>query len=186
MFLDSMETLDDGKSFTADALDLVIIGELLREPDSTFKGIAAVARVDQRTIARRVIQMKDIGVIRHSFEVEWGKIGVNASAIVGCTTSVGEKALGKLRDYIRGDPRIVEGYETVGAHEYVIKVLGNDLPDLRNSVLRNLEPLAADLTASVITSQVKKKDYFKFARYLRETRYPETRSFSWDEGVESR
>jgi DNA-binding Lrp family transcriptional regulator len=180
---DNVETPNNGKEFTVDALSLLIVGELLRQPESTFKGIAAVAGVDQRTVARRVALMKELGVIRQSFEVDWDKLGVGTSAFVGCNTSVGEKALGMLREYIKRDPRIVESFETVGSHEYVLKVLGNDLSDLRNSVLRDLEPLTADLTASVVSSEVKHKDYFQFVRYLRETRYPNTRSSSWGDAA---
>ena len=174
-----MNSSEDGKAFAPDALDLLIIGELVREPSSTFKRIASVALVDQRTIARRVGLMKHLGVIRPAFEVDWERLGVGASAIVGCTTLVGERALERLLEYIKEDPRIVESYETVGAHEYVLKVLGNDITDLRNSVLRDLQPLAGDLTTSVVSSELKKKDYFQYVRYLRETRYPGTRSSSW-------
>jgi len=169
---------DEGE-FTADELDLLIIGELLRQPDSTFKGIAKVAKVDQRTVARRITSMKDKGVIKPTFEIDWDRLGVRTAAFVGCTTSVGEKALSKLREYLMRDPRVVESYETVGTHQYVLKVLGNDLSDLRNSVLQDLEPLTADLAASVISSEVKKTDYFQFVRYLRESRYPMTRASAW-------
>ena len=174
-----METGRSRKNFASDSLDLLIVGELLREPENTFKKIARIAGVDQRTVASRIRRLKGAGVIRRSVEVDWTKLGVQTSAIVGCTTSVGEKPLGMLRDYIKQDPRVIEGYETVGSHQYVIRVLGNDLTELRNSVFRDLEPLTADLTTSIITSELKGKDAFNFVRYLRETRYPQTRSSSW-------
>jgi DNA-binding Lrp family transcriptional regulator len=171
------------KGFAADELDLLIVGELIREPESTYKRIATIANVDQRTIARRIKHMKHAGIVKGAYEVNWTGLGVKTSAFVGCSTSVGEKSILRLRDYLKGDPRVVESYETVGAHEYILKVLGNDLVDLRDSILRDLEPLTADLTASVVSSEVKSGNYFQFVRYLRETRYPKTRSSSWGDNT---
>lgn len=69
---------------------------------------------------------------------------------------------------VRTDPRVVEAYATIGAHEYFLKVLERDLQRLRNEVLRALEPLTADLAASVISSQIKQSDPSLFLRFLRE------------------
>ncbi len=165
-------------TFVCDELDLLIIGELLRRPDSTFRQIASEAGVDQRTVARRVDLMKADGVIKRTYDVDWEKLGVGTAAFVGCTTSVGERSVGLLREYLRDDPRVVESYDTVGAHQYFVKVLSEDLSSMRNSILSDLEPLTADLSASVI-SESKPKSYFQFVRYLRETRYPKSRSRSW-------
>jgi DNA-binding Lrp family transcriptional regulator len=165
--------------FVADDLDLLIIGELLRKPVTTFKAIGATAKVDQRTIARRVQAMDESRIISQSFDVAWEKLDVATSAIIGCTTSMGQKSVGRLREYMRSDPRVVEAYETVGTHQYILRVLGKSLADIRDTVLRELEPLTADLSASIISSEIKKKDYFQYLRYLRETRYPRTRSSAW-------
>jgi DNA-binding Lrp family transcriptional regulator len=165
--------------FSADELNLLIIGILLREPEATFKGIAAKAKVDQRTVARRVNVMRRNGVIRSIVEIDWKKLGIDTAAYIGCTTSQGERSVARIREYLKSDPRIVECYETVGAYQYILRVLSRDLQSLRDSVLRDLEPMTTDLVASVVSADVKGKDQFRFVRYLRESRYPKTRSAGW-------
>jgi len=174
-----MQERNAESEFTPDELDLLIIGELLRRPEASFKDLASTAKVDQRTISRRVQTMTQKGAISRSIEVNWAELGVKVAAFIGSTTGLGEKSVAKFLEYVKADPRVVEAYETVGTHQYILRALGNDLPDLRNSILRELEPLTADLTTSVISSEVKDRNHFQFIRFLRETRYPRTRSSTW-------
>jgi len=145
---------------------------LIENPDIKFKALATRIGSDQRTIAKRIKSLKESGVIKLGVEVDWAGLGLQARAFVGSDTALGEKAVAKLIEFLRSDPRIIEAYQTVGTNEYVMYVIEKDLPSLRDSVLNDLEPLTADLKTSVIASEIKRKDQLSLIRYLRTLRYP--------------
>ncbi len=166
----------DRTEYRVDELNLRIIEGLLRNPEASAKNQAEALGVDERTVGTRVRKMKENGVIRGSVEIDWQKLGIRASAYVGTTTARGEKYVALLRQFIKTDPRIVEAYETIGSHQYFFRVLETDLSKLRDSVLRDLEPLTAELSTTLVSSELKKRDYIALLRYLRETRYPRSRA----------
>jgi len=45
---------------------------------------------------------------------------------------------------------------------------------MRDTILRDLDALAADLTTSLVTKRIK-QDYRSLLRYIRETRFPSSR-----------
>ena len=159
-----------------DEFDFWIIEKLLSEPEATSKSLARVRGVDQRTVSKRIQRMIRDGVFTRLWEVDWTKLGLAAHAFVGSTTAVGDKAVANLIDMLRSDPRIIEAYETVGTHEYLMIVVTSDLPSLRDSVLRDLEPLTSNLDTSVVARELKKRDQVSLIRFLMETRFPRTRA----------
>jgi DNA-binding Lrp family transcriptional regulator len=166
-----MESAETGPR--ADQLDLLLLEAMIQNPEISFKGLARLFRVDQRTVAKRVRAMMNEGVLRHSIEVDWAKLGL-AQAFVGSTTVRGTDYARKMTEIIDTDPRIVESYETLGSYHYFMKIIETDTYKMRDSVLRELDPIAADLTTTLITKNVK-QDYRSFLRYLRETKFPRTR-----------
>ncbi len=158
-----------------DELNLRLIESLLEDPRKPYKTLAKGLHADQRTIAKRIHQMMELGVLRYKVDVNWPTIGLEARAFVSATTAVGERRVADLTKFVRSDPRIVEAYETLGSHQYFMEVLDLDLPRLRESVLRELEPLTADLNTSLVTSPIKELDYLSLVRYLRESRFPRNR-----------
>ena len=161
-----------------DGLSLRIIEELIRNPAATYKEIASSLKHDQRTVARRISELEKAGIVKPKIEIEWKALGMEVSAYVGLTTARSPRASAELHEYIKTDPRIVEAYETIGSHQFYIRVLGNDIYNVRDSILRDLDPLAGDLTTSLVTSVIKAQDYLSLVRHLRETKYPRTRSAS--------
>lgn len=155
-----------------DELDLRIMEAVVEEPDATFKDLSRLLNLDQRTIANRMRRLRSQGVLYLTYEVDWRKLGFTASAFVGSTTAFGEKSVANLAQFIRKDPRIVEAYQAVGAHEYLMRVVESDLSSLRDSVLKDLEPLTADLTTTLVTSEIKRREYLPLLRYYREVKYP--------------
>jgi DNA-binding Lrp family transcriptional regulator len=155
-----------------DEIDLRIMEAIVEKPDATFKDLSRPLNLDQRTIANRVKVLRTNMVLKLAYEVDWRKLGFTASAYVGSTTALGEKSVTNLSQFMRKDPRIVEAYETVGAHQYLMRVIETDLPSLRDSVLKDLEPLTADLTTTLVTSEIKRRDYLSLLRYYRGVRYP--------------
>jgi DNA-binding Lrp family transcriptional regulator len=154
--------------FSPDDLDLHVLQDLSHNPELTYKELANSLKVDQRTVAKRILAMRENGVLIPAIEINWAKLGVRASAYVGSTTALGEKEVTKFYEFIRDNPRIVEAFKTIGAHQYFFRILDTDVQTLRDSVLRDLEPLTADLTTSLISSTVKEKDYSHFFQFLRE------------------
>ena len=165
--MDDMSRHADEDELRPDELDLKILEYLVKDSSTEFKKLAEVLGVDQRTVAKRVSRMRERKVFRTTIDIDWPRLGVRASAFVGSTTALGEKDVAKLFDFIKNDPRVVEAYATIGAHEYFLRVLETDLQSLRDEVLRALEPLTADLAASVISSQIKLKDSSRFLGFLR-------------------
>ena len=118
--------------------------------------------------------MKHEKVITKSIEINWQKLGISATAYVGSTTALGENYVSKLYELITKEPRVVEAYNTIGAHQYLMRVLDIGLQELRDSVLTELEPLTADLTTSIVSSEVKKRDYASFLSFLRKSNFKAT------------
>jgi hypothetical protein len=97
-----------------------------------------------------------------------------AQAFVGSTTARGIDYARRLNELVRTDPRIVEAYETLGSYHYFMKIIETDTYRMRDSVLRDLDVLAADLTTTLVTKKLK-QDYRSLIRYLTETRFPGSR-----------
>jgi Lrp/AsnC family leucine-responsive transcriptional regulator len=163
-----MSFSNERNKLVADDLDLRILQELSRNPELTYKELGGSLRVDQRTVAKRVLVMKQEGVLTLAVEINWARLGVAASAYVGSTTAAGEKEVARLHEFFRSNPRVVEAFKTIGAHQYLFRILDTDIQTLRDSVLHDLEPLTADLTTSLISSTIKERDYSPFLQLLRE------------------
>ena len=157
--------------YTSDELDLMILEHLAQDPNSQFKKLAKSLKVDQRTIAKRVNKMKDSGVIRNKIEIDWSRLGLDVSAYVGSETGLGEKDVGKLYEFIRKEPRVVEAYATIGDEEYFFQVVEENIQKLREEVLRPLEPLTADLSSSIISSKIKTRNDVELLRFVRKRRF---------------
>jgi DNA-binding Lrp family transcriptional regulator len=156
-----------------DELDLLLLEAIIQSPGINYKEMARLFRLDQRTVAKRIKNLTKEGILRQSIEVDWTKLGI-AQALVGSTTAKGIDYARKMSEFIDTDPRIVEAYETLGSNQYFMKIIETDTYRMRDSVLRDLDVLAAELTTNLITKRVK-QDYRSFIRYLRETRFPRSR-----------
>jgi DNA-binding Lrp family transcriptional regulator len=162
------------KTFEADELDLLLLEALAQNPQISFKEIARMFDVDQRTVAKRIGILSKEGVLRQSIEIDWSKLGLRAQAYVGSTTARGIAYARKLNELMSTDPRVVTAYETLGTYHYTMKVIDTDVFEMRDSILRDLDALAADLTTSLVTKRIK-QDYRSLLRYIRETRFPRSR-----------
>jgi Lrp/AsnC family leucine-responsive transcriptional regulator len=165
---------DSEKTFKADELDLLLLEALVQDPGVKYKELAQALHVDQRTVAKRVRTLSKQGVLKQAVEIDWAKLGLGAQAYVGSTTVRGIAYARKLNDLISTDPRIVKAYETLGTFHYFMEVIDTDVSEMRDSVLRDLDVLAADLTTSLVTKKIK-EDYRSLLRYIRETRFPRSR-----------
>jgi len=166
-----------GKGVEIDEIDLLLLETLVRHPSATYKKIAQSLHLDQRTVAKRIKTLTEAGVMKQIVEVDWVKLGLGATAYIGATTAKGIGYAQKLNDLVRDEPRIVKGYETLGTNQYLVKVIDTDIYTLRDSVLRELDVFASELTVSLATKNLK-EDYGALLRYLRETKYPRSRSRS--------
>jgi len=158
-----------------DEIDLLILELLLGNPGTNYKILAKSLNLDQRTVSRRVKSLMDRGILKQSVVVDWSKLGLHAQAYVGSTTARGIDYARKLAELVHTDPRIVEAYETLGSFQYFMTIIETDTFKMRDSVLRDLDVLAAELTTTLVTNTLK-HDYSSLVRYIRETRFPRTRS----------
>ena len=166
-----MEPAEPG--FRTDEFDLLLLEAVIQNPEITYKELANLFRLDQRTVAKRIKTLTSEGVLKQSVEVDWTKLGF-AQALVGSTTAKGIDYAHKMSEFLDMDPRVVEVYETLGSNQYFMKIIETDTYRMRDSVLRELDVLTAELTTSLVTKRVK-QDYRSFIRYLRETRFPRSR-----------
>ena len=155
-------------TFVFDALDLMILEYMAKDADMQFKQLAEILKVDQRTIAKRISNMKEKEVFKHKIELDWSRLGIGIAAYVGAETGLGEEDVKKMHDYIRKEPRIIEAYSTIGDQEYFFKVMETDLQSLRNEVMTRFEPITSKLASSIISSQLKKQDDVALLRFLRQ------------------
>jgi DNA-binding Lrp family transcriptional regulator len=157
--------------FVPDELDLLILEYLAKDANIQFKQLAELLKVDQRTVAKRVIKMKEEGVFRHKIEVNWSRLGLGISAYVGAETGLGEEDVKRLHEYIRKEPRIIEAYSTIADQEYYFKVMEMDLQSLREEVMRQFEPITAKLSSSIVSSQLKHQDDVTLIQFLRQKKF---------------
>jgi DNA-binding Lrp family transcriptional regulator len=157
-----------------DELDLLVLEALVQQPEINYKLIAGTLDLDQRTVAKRIKILTSKGILRRAVEIDWSKLGLHAQAFVGSTTARGIEYARRLSELVRTDPRIVEAYETLGSYHYFMKIIETDTFRMRDSVLRDLDVLAADLTTTLVTKKLKQDD-LALIRYLRVTRYPRSR-----------
>jgi Lrp/AsnC family leucine-responsive transcriptional regulator len=151
-----------------DSLDLSILEKLLVDAQTTFKELARETNTDQRTIALRFRRMLRQGVIRRvTIDVDWSKIGLSVTALIGSTTSEGEDKRNKLLGLIRNEPRILEAFATMGSHEYFIRAVGIDIASVRKEISARLEPLTSKLDTSMVVETMKAPNYKGLMKYLR-------------------
>lgn len=156
------------ESFRPDDLDLKIMEALAENGGLTNKELAAKLHVDKRTVTSHLEEMKRLGVLKITAEVNWPLVGVGAFAFVGTMTALGDRDVAKFYDYIRREPRVIEAYSTLGSDEYFFTVLDTDLQTLREEVLRKLEPLTADLSTAIVSTRIKPRNYAAFLSFLAE------------------
>jgi len=154
--------------FVSDELDLMILEYMAKDASIQFKKLAEILKVDQRTIAKRVSNMKEKDVFKHKIELDWSRLGIGISAYVGAETGLGEEDVKKMLDYLRKEPRVAEAYSTIGDQEYFFKVMETDLQSLREEVMTRFEPITSKLTSSIISSQIKRQDDVALLRFLRQ------------------
>ena len=154
-----------------DELDLIILEKMIGDSNITFKKLAALTKTDQRTIAKRYERMKTMGVVRGvMIDVDWSKLGLEATAYIGTATSHGEEIRKKLFEFIEHEPRILEAYTTLGSHEYSMTVLDTSMEMLRGGVCDKLEPLTTGLSTSIVVKPIKHPDHKGLLEYVRKTR----------------
>jgi DNA-binding Lrp family transcriptional regulator len=154
-------------AFVSDDLDLMILEYMAKDAGMQFKQLAEILKVDQRTIAKRVSNMKERGVFKYKIELDWSRLGIGISAYVGAETGLGEDDVKRLQDFIRKEPRIIEAYSTIGDQEYFFKVMETDLQSLREEVMTRFEPITTKLASSIVSSQIKRQDDVALLRFLR-------------------
>jgi DNA-binding Lrp family transcriptional regulator len=160
-----------GQPLVTDELDLEILEHLAKDAEMQFKNIAKSLNVDQRTIAKRVNNMKESGLIKNKIEIDWSRLGFGMSAYVGSETGLRQGDAAKLYDFIRKEPRVIAAYETIGDEEYFMQIVEENIQSLRSEVLRPLEPLTADLTSSIISSKIKTGNDVELLRFIRKRRF---------------
>jgi len=161
-----------------DLVSLRIVEELVRKPGATFKEIGTAVGCDQRTVARRIGELENAGILKMTVEVDWKSLGMGVSAYVGLSTARSPRAAQLLQDLIATDQRVVEAYETLGSNQFFVRVIERDVTSMRNSILRDLDPLTGELSTSLVTHVLKPRDYFSLVRGIREAKFPRSRSLS--------
>ena len=156
----------DDEAFVPSELDLQILKVLAEDGSLGYKEVAERLEVDKRTVAKHAEELKRVGALRISAQIDWSTLGVNALAFVGTMTALGEEDVAKLYEYIRREPRVIEAYSTLGSQEYFLTVLDADIQTLREEVLRRLEPLTADLSTAIVSTKIKRKDEAAFLSLL--------------------
>ena len=157
--------------YLPDDLDLLILEKMIEDSTTTFKRLAAIAKTDQRTIANRYARMKREGVVkRATIDVDWTKLGLTATALIGTTTSHGDESRKELLDFIEHEPRILEACTTLGSHEYCMTALDTNMETLRGGVCHDLEPLTMGLSTAIVVKSLKRPNYKRLLEYVRKTR----------------
>ena len=73
-------------------------------------------------------------------------------------------------EFIEHEPRVLEAYTTLGAHEYFMTVLDTSMEKLRGGVCDKLEPLTMGLSASVVVKSIKNADHKGLLEHVKKSR----------------
>ena len=157
--------------YVPDDLDLFILEKMIEDSTVTFKQLAMLAKTDQRTVAKRYARLKMEGIVRRAtVDVDWSKLGLEATAFIGTATSHGDESRRKLFEFIEHEPRVLEAHTTLGSHEYSMTVLDTSMEKLRGGVCDKLEPLTMGLSTSVVVRPIKHADHKGLLEYVKKTR----------------
>jgi len=158
------------KSYALDDLDLFIVEKMIEDSTITFKELAVLTKSDPRTIAKRFEHLRRTGIVRGAtIDVDWSKLGLEATAYIGTATR-GEEIRQKLFEFIEHEPRVLEAYTTLGSHEYSMTVLDTSMEMLRAEICDKLEPLTTGLSTSIVVKPIKRADHKGLLEYIRKSR----------------
>ena len=159
------------KTYVPDDVDLFILDKMIEDSTVTFKRLAKLAKTDQRTIAKRYERLRMKGIVRRAtIDVDWSKLGLDATAYIGTATSHGDESRKRLFEFIENEPRVLEAYTTLGSHEYSMVVLDASMEKLRGGVCDKLEPLTMGLSTSIVVRPIKRADHKGLLEYIRKSR----------------
>ena len=147
------------QKYDLDRLDYKILEALLDDGRITYKDLAKKTDTDERLISRRVEKMVEKGIVKFTADIDWSKLGFHTAAYIGTRTGIGEALRQRLFDVFKNEPRIVKVDSTVGANEYVVRVIATDIQDFRSNISIPLEPVTSGISTSIISEVVKEEDY---------------------------
>jgi len=143
-----------------DQTDFKILEMLLDDSRMKIKDIGKTLNLDERMVSRRIEWMIKEGVIKQfTIEIDWSKLGFDVTAYSSTTPFVSEEGMRtKLYEFFNKHPRIVSVDSTVGAYEYVLYTICEDLQKFRERISIPLETMNVGLSTSIVSDHIKYND----------------------------
>jgi Lrp/AsnC family leucine-responsive transcriptional regulator len=155
-----------------DCLDFKLLELLLSDSRLKVKEIGKRLNIDERMVARRMEQLVEEGVItKFTIEVDWKKLGFTTVAYSNATPILTEPQRSQLFAFFSSHPRIVNVESTVGANEYILYTICEDIQMFTERISRPLETMNVGLSTSIVSNYIKHDDYLPLLKIASES-YP--------------
>ena len=117
-----------------DEIDAKLLRILSENADATATEMMAQVNLSIPAINKRISKLRQSGVIRqYTILVDPDKVGKPIQAFILVVLQQPSGA-GKLTEYIRSDPDILECYAVTGEYDYIIKVCARDVEQLEQKL----------------------------------------------------
>ena len=117
-----------------DEIDAKLLRILSENADATATEMMAQVNLSIPAINKRISKLRQSGVIRqYTILVDPDKVGKPIHAFILVVLHQPSGA-GKLTEYIKSDPDILECYAVTGEYDYIIKVCARDVEQLEQKL----------------------------------------------------
>lgn len=148
-----------------DAIDARILSELQRNARLTNVELAAKVGLSPSPCLARVRALHQAGIIRrHVTILDADQLGWRLTAFVEVSLHDHSAAAFRvIRELVHDNPRIMDCYMMAAEADYLLRVVGKDVGDLRDFIVNTLMPMECISTcrSSVVLEEVKHETAFR-------------------------
>ncbi len=139
----------------ADTTDLQIIAVLQEDSSCQYKDLAKKLRMNESTVRKRILALREKHVIRFSLEVDHLKLGFNARSYIGLDVEP-SRILEVGRNLIR-IPEAKSVSTTLGEHAFLVEVWAEDSDSLSEIITKRLATIdgVTKISPSILVEKLK-------------------------------
>ena len=148
-----------------DEIDARILNELQRNARLTNVELASKVGLSPSPCLARVRALHQAGIIqRHVTILDAEQLGWRLTAFVEVSLrDHSAAAFSAFREMVHDNPRIMDCYMMAADADYLVRVVGKDIGDLRDLIMNTLMPTkcVATCRSSVVLEEIKRETAFK-------------------------
>lgn len=138
-----------------DGADSRIIALLQEDASLQYKDLAKKLGMNESTVRKRILALRDRQVIRFTVEVDHLKLGINARSLIGLDVEPSKiLEIGRSLNQI---PEVRSVSTTLGEHAFLVEVWAEDSDSLSEIIRRKLAPIegVTKISPSILVEKLK-------------------------------